>query len=238
MKQMLEIVDVLGREIIDSRGNPTVEVEVVLEDGTMGRAAVPSGASTGIYEACELRDGDKDRYLGKGVLKAVNNVNSEIADCLVGMNVLDQTAIDKAMIDLDGSLFVFPDVSTGAIYTKQINPVDFSAVFRIYHIAQAIPDAATINAPVVITIGTGTVQYPLTRRNCAQVTACCALASSIMKMDSRNSFGSYICMGASPRKGALYGRRICSGGRLSGVCVPWVGGRKVRDGAKGEAALL
>ncbi|MDE6589627.1 MAG: phosphopyruvate hydratase, partial [Oscillospiraceae bacterium] len=99
MKQMLEIVDVLGREIIDSRGNPTVEVEVVLEDGTMGRAAVPSGASTGVHEACELRDGDKDRYLGKGVEKAVNNVNSEIAECLVGMNALDQVAIDKAMID-------------------------------------------------------------------------------------------------------------------------------------------
>ena len=80
MKQMLEIVDVLGREIIDSRGNPTVEVEVVLEDGTMGRAAVPSGASTGVHEACELRDGDKSRYLGKGVEKAVNNVNTEIAE--------------------------------------------------------------------------------------------------------------------------------------------------------------
>ena len=75
MKQMIEIVDVLGREILDSRGNPTVEVEVYLEDGTMGRAAVPSGASTGIYEACELRDGDKSRYLGKGVENAVKNVN-------------------------------------------------------------------------------------------------------------------------------------------------------------------
>ena len=103
MKQIIEIVDVLGREILDSRGNPTVEVEVYLEDGTVGRASVPSGASTGVHEACELRDGDKGRYLGKGVLKAVNNVNSEIADCLVGMNVLDQTAIDKAMIDLDGT---------------------------------------------------------------------------------------------------------------------------------------
>ncbi len=72
MKQIIEIVDVLGREILDSRGNPTVEVEVYLEDGTVGRAAVPSGASTGIYEACELRDGDKSRYLGKGVLTAVN----------------------------------------------------------------------------------------------------------------------------------------------------------------------
>jgi enolase len=103
MKQILEIVDVCGREILDSRGNPTVEVEVCLEDGTVGRAAVPSGASTGIYEACELRDGDKGRYLGKGVEKAVANVNSEIAECLVGMNALDQVAIDRAMIDLDGT---------------------------------------------------------------------------------------------------------------------------------------
>ena len=76
MKQNIEIVDVLGREILDSRGNPTVEVEVYLEDGTMGRAAVPSGASTGVHEACELRDGDKSRYLGKGVLKAVEHVSA------------------------------------------------------------------------------------------------------------------------------------------------------------------
>ena len=103
MKQMIEIVDVIGREILDSRGNPTVEVEVYLEDGTMGRAAVPSGASTGIYEACELRDGDKSRYLGKGVEKAVNNVNTEIAEALIGTNVLDQVAIDKMLIDLDGT---------------------------------------------------------------------------------------------------------------------------------------
>ena len=82
MKSMIEIVDVVAREILDSRGNPTVEVEVYLEDGTMGRAAVPSGASTGIFEACELRDGDKSRYLGKGVLKAVENVNGEIAEAL------------------------------------------------------------------------------------------------------------------------------------------------------------
>ena len=101
MKQMIEIVDVVGREILDSRGNPTVEVEVYLEDGTMGRAAVPSGASTGIYEACELRDGDKSRYKGKGVLKAVENVNTEIAEALIGTNVLDQVAIDKMLIDLD-----------------------------------------------------------------------------------------------------------------------------------------
>ena len=103
MKQMLEIVDVLGREIIDSRGNPTVEVEVVLEDGTMGRAAVPSGASTGIHEACELRDGDKGRYLGKGVSKSVQNVNTEIAEAMLGLNALDQTYIDKLLIELDGT---------------------------------------------------------------------------------------------------------------------------------------
>ena len=82
MKSMIEIVDVIGREILDSRGNPTVEVEVTLDDGVVGRAAVPSGASTGIYEACELRDGDKSRYLGKGVEKAVTNVNTEIAEAL------------------------------------------------------------------------------------------------------------------------------------------------------------
>ncbi len=103
MKQYFEIVDVMAREILDSRGNPTVEVEVTLDDGTVGRAAVPSGASTGMYEACELRDGDKSRYLGKGVLTAVQNVNTEIAECLVGMNVLDQTEIDKALIELDGT---------------------------------------------------------------------------------------------------------------------------------------
>ena len=103
MKNMIEIVDVVAREILDSRCNPTVEVEVTLDDGTVGRAAVPSGASTGIYEACELRDGDKSRYMGKGVEKAVANVNTEIAEALIGMNVLDQPAIDKTMIDLDGT---------------------------------------------------------------------------------------------------------------------------------------
>lgn len=103
MKQIIEITDVLGREILDSRGNPTVEVEVTLEDGTVGRAAVPSGASTGIYEACELRDGDKQVYLGKGVSKAVANVNGEIADALLGRNVFEQPAIDQSLIDLDGT---------------------------------------------------------------------------------------------------------------------------------------
>ena len=103
MKQYFEIVDVLGREILDSRGNPTVEVEVTLEDGTVGRAAVPSGASTGIFEACELRDGDGQRYLGKGVMKAVDNVNGEIAEALIGLNVLDQPSIDKMLIEHDGT---------------------------------------------------------------------------------------------------------------------------------------
>ena len=103
MKQYFEIVDVMAREILDSRGNPTVEVEVTLDDGTIGRAAVPSGASTGIHEACELRDGDKSRYGGKGVQKAVENVNGEIAEAIVGLNVLDQTGIDKLLIELDGT---------------------------------------------------------------------------------------------------------------------------------------
>ncbi len=103
MKLNLEIVDVLAREILDSRGNPTVEVEVTLDDGAVGRAAVPSGASTGIFEACELRDGDKSRYLGKGVLKAVENVNSEIAECMLGLNAMDQVSIDKMLCELDGT---------------------------------------------------------------------------------------------------------------------------------------
>ena len=98
MKKMIEIVDVLGREIMDSRGNPTVEVEVYVDDGIntyCGRAAVPSGASTGIFEACELRDGDKARYMGKGVTKAVEAVNTEIADCLIGLKVIYQRELGK-----------------------------------------------------------------------------------------------------------------------------------------------
>jgi enolase len=100
---MTTIVDVWGREILDSRGNPTVEVEVTLENGVVGRAAVPSGASTGENEACELRDGDKSRYLGKGTLKAVENVNSKIADELIDFDALDQVSIDNFLIQLDGT---------------------------------------------------------------------------------------------------------------------------------------
>ncbi|HYI90034.1 MAG TPA: phosphopyruvate hydratase, partial [Beijerinckiaceae bacterium] len=100
---MTAIVDIVARQILDSRGNPTVEVDVILEDGSMGRAAVPSGASTGAHEAVELRDGDKTRYLGKGVLKAVEAVNSEILDAVGGMDAENQVAIDEAMIELDGT---------------------------------------------------------------------------------------------------------------------------------------
>ncbi|WP_417379534.1 phosphopyruvate hydratase [Gimesia sp.] len=100
----IAISSVHAREILDSRGNPTVEVDIELEDGTVGRAAVPSGASTGIHEACELRDADKkDRFLGKGVLQAVENVNTEIADVLVDLDVSDQLLIDRVMLDLDGT---------------------------------------------------------------------------------------------------------------------------------------
>jgi len=100
---MKQITKIHGREILDSRGNPTVEVEVYLADGSVGRASVPSGASTGIYEACELRDGDPGRYLGKGVSNAVHNVNTEIAQALIGANALDQAAIDRSLIELDGT---------------------------------------------------------------------------------------------------------------------------------------
>jgi enolase len=100
---MTSIVDIYAREILDSRGNPTVEVEVELADGSVGRASVPSGASTGAFEAVELRDGDKGRYLGRGVQKAVDNVNEEIASEVVGLDALDQVTVDKLMIELDGT---------------------------------------------------------------------------------------------------------------------------------------
>jgi len=100
---MAEIVKTIGREILDSRGNPTVEVEVTLKDGAFGRAAVPSGASTGVHEALEMRDGDKLRYGGKGTLKAVKNVNKKIAEAVIGLDALDQRAVDHAMLALDGT---------------------------------------------------------------------------------------------------------------------------------------
>src|SRR6478736_1264482 len=100
---MTAIVDIIGREVLDSRGNPTVEVDVVLEDGSIGRAAVPSGASTGAHEAVELRDGDKKRYMGKGVLKAIEAVNTEILDAIGGLDAEEQILIDETMIELDGT---------------------------------------------------------------------------------------------------------------------------------------
>src|SRR3979411_650094 len=100
---MTAIVDIIGRQILDTRGNPTVEVDVVLEDGSLGRAAVPSGASTGAHEAVELRDGDKKRYLGKGVTKAVAGVTGEIFDAMGGMDAEQQVKIDETLIALDGT---------------------------------------------------------------------------------------------------------------------------------------
>ena len=100
---MSAIVDIIGREILDSRGNPTVECDVLLESGAMGRAAVPSGASTGAREAIELRDGDKGRYLGKGVLRAVENLNTEISEALMGLDAQEQTFVDRTLIELDGT---------------------------------------------------------------------------------------------------------------------------------------
>src|SRR5919107_5015533 len=99
----MEIVKVIGREILDSRGNPTVEADVFLADGSMGRAAVPSGASTGEHEAVELRDGEKNRYLGKGTRKSAGYIGSDIAPAIIGMSAFDQAAIDRRMIEVDGT---------------------------------------------------------------------------------------------------------------------------------------
>src|SRR6476661_6917997 len=100
---MSAIVDIIGREILDSRGNPTVECDVLLESGVMGRAAVPSGASTGSREAIELRDGDKSRYFGKGVLKACANINTEISEAIIGLDATEQTFLDHMLIEIDGT---------------------------------------------------------------------------------------------------------------------------------------
>ena len=135
---MTAIVDIIGREILDSRGGPTVEVDVILEDGSKGRAAVPSGASTGAHEAIELRDGDKSRYLGKGVLKAVDAVNGELFDALVGMDAEDQRGLDAAMIQLDG--------------TKNKSRLGANAILGV-SMAAAKAAAATSNLPLYRYIG-------------------------------------------------------------------------------------
>ena len=115
----MKIKSIHGREILDSRGNPTVEVEVVLESGVRGRASVPSGASTGEHEALELRDGDKKRYGGKGVLKAVENINNIIAPALVGWSVLEQRAIDHKMLALDGTKTPTPSSAYPSLWLMQ-----------------------------------------------------------------------------------------------------------------------
>ena len=117
----LEIEKVIGREILDSRGNPTVEAEVTLMDGTVARGCAPSGASTGEFEALELRDGDKERYLGKGVQKAVDNINTTINDVLTGMDASDIYAVDKAMIEADGT----NDKSKLGAAVQQVCPLIF-----------------------------------------------------------------------------------------------------------------
>ena len=134
----LNIARIIGREIIDSRGNPTVEVDVYIEGGAMGRAAVPSGASTGEHEALELRDGDKKRFLGKGVLKAVDAVNNELADALIGADAADQVGIDKAMLEVDG--------------TKTKSKCGANAILGV-SLAVAKAAAATLGMPFYKSIG-------------------------------------------------------------------------------------
>ena len=141
MKQFLEIESVFAREILDSRGNPTIEVEVTVEGGFVGRAAVPSGASTGAFEAVELRDGDKGRYMGKGVLKAVGNVNDVIAPEIVGLNVFDQILIDRTMIALDGT------PNKGKLGANAILGVSM-AVARAAAMAANLPLYAYLGGPV------------------------------------------------------------------------------------------
>lgn len=117
---MAKIVDIKGREVLDSRGNPTVEADVLLDNGIIGSACAPSGASTGSREALELRDGDKSRYLGKGVLKAVANINGPIRDLLLGKDPLDQKALDHAMIKLDGTRSLLDTTSVDSPESQQL----------------------------------------------------------------------------------------------------------------------
>ena len=137
----MKIEKVIGREILDSRGNPTVEVDVYLESGVMGRAAVPSGASTGVNEALELRDNDPKRYMGKGVTKAVANVNGPIAEALIGHSALDQIGIDKIMIDLDGTYFKpvekngDPEEGSGTLICRYLEMSNMGLAQRAYGLA-------------------------------------------------------------------------------------------------------
>ena len=132
MQDTVLIKSVHGRQTLDSRGNPTVEVDVILENGAMGRASVPSGASTGIYEAYELRDGDKSHYLGKGVTKAVAAVNGEIAKALAGKNVFEQEEIDRLMIELDGTANK-SRLGANAILGTSLACAKAAAIARVFH---------------------------------------------------------------------------------------------------------
>ena len=151
---MTLISDIHARQILDSRGNPTLEVDVVTESGAFGRAAVPSGASTGKHEAVELRDGDSSIYMGKGVLKAIDNVNGPLYDSLEGMPVEDQAGIDQLMIDIDGTpnksiIGANPPSSP----TLVANPLDFNTAFKLWKISVPIlKDSENVSAPTGITI--------------------------------------------------------------------------------------
>ncbi|MCK4704457.1 MAG: phosphopyruvate hydratase, partial [Gammaproteobacteria bacterium] len=147
---MTDIANIKAREILDSRGNPTVEADVTLTSGVRGRAAVPSGASTGAREALELRDGDKNRYLGKGVTKAVANVNGEIRTALLGMNVADQDGIDKKMIELDGTA------------TKE--RLGANALLAV-SLATAHANANAKKEPLYVSLGSGEYTMPVPMMN-------------------------------------------------------------------------
>lgn len=144
---MGQIIGVHAREILDSRGNPTIEVEVVTNSGFIGRAAVPSGASTGENEALELRDGDKNRYLGKGVLKAVDNVNGIIAEQITGMDVSDQVALDKKMLDLDGTP-TKKNLGANAILGVSLAAAKAAAAYHGLPLYKYIGGVNTVNLPV------------------------------------------------------------------------------------------
>jgi len=151
---MSKIKDVIGREILDSRGNPTVEVDVILESGIVGRACVPSGASTGEREALELRDGDKKRYLGKGVLKAVNNVNTVIKNLVIGYDVLDQKKLDYAMINLDGTE-TKSVLGANAILGVSMAAMRAAALYKKVPLYKYIGDGRTLPVPMMNIINGG-----------------------------------------------------------------------------------
>ncbi|MCI8778121.1 MAG: phosphopyruvate hydratase [Bacilli bacterium] len=151
---MSKIKDVVGREILDSRGNPTVEVDVILESGIIGRACVPSGASTGEREALEMRDGDSSRYLGKGVLKAVNNVNTELHNLVIGYDVLDQKALDYAMINLDGT-DTKSRLGANAILGVSMAAMKAAALYKGMPLYKYIGEGRTLPVPMMNIINGG-----------------------------------------------------------------------------------